>query len=94
MNKLHSISSLLVLLMVVLASCSKMEEIEPCEEGHAIEYRRAAADEVLNGNGNTGAIDSNADNRSGGDRPVDGPDGVNDDDDTEDDTEVQSVSTE
>jgi hypothetical protein len=86
-KKLINICSILALLSVVVTGCTKMEELEPAVQEQLFEKSVTAGDDV------SGPIptESNS-NRSGREKPIDGPDGVNDDDDSEDGDEVQSTA--
>ncbi len=84
-KKLIHICSILALLSVVFTGCTKMEELEPAGQEHLFEKSVTAGDE----DANISPSEGNS-NRSGREKPLDGPDGVNDDDDSEDGDEVQS----
>jgi hypothetical protein len=86
-KKLIHICSILALLSVVFTGCTKMEELEPAGQEHLFEKSVTAGDDDVDFNPNP----ANS-NRSGREKPIDGPDGVNDDDDSEDGDEVQSTA--
>jgi len=86
-KKLIHICSILALVSVVLAGCTKIEELEPAVQDNLFEKNVTAGDDDVDFNPNP----ANS-NRSGREKPIDGPDGVNDDDDSEDGDEVQSTA--
>lgn len=87
MKKLINISFFLVLLLVVFTGCTKIEDLEPAVQEQLFEKSATAGDEDP-----AFTPAQNNSNRSGREKPIDGPDGVNDDDDSEDGDEVQSTA--
>lgn len=71
---------------MVFTGCTKIEELEPAGEKPFFEKNVTAGDDDAIFIPN----ESNS-NRSGREKPIDGPDGVNDDDDSEDGDEVQTT---